>query len=274
VRRCKPGPDFVCGRPFLVQNTARTATLVVGSGGAPGEVQSFAPRDPDERRVADHWARAGLMEHASIAAFARFALQLLHLGAPRQLLEASQRAMQDETEHARLCFALAERYLGAPVGAGALRMNGALLDLDFESIVALCFREGCVGETVAALEARVARDHATDPEVQRVLDRIAPDEEQHAELAWKFIRWALSEKPALTRALLARELRALADELAAPAAPSTTEPGAPGYGLLAESERARIRRAALRDIVLPCAEAVLGATRPSAAGERAEVLPV
>jgi hypothetical protein len=259
-RYCQPPPGVVCGRPFLVQDSARWAELVAGGDWAQGELRSVELDSPHEQlRVSEYWARAGLMEHASIAAFARFALQLMHLGAPRELLEASQRAMQDETEHARLCFGLAERYLGATVGAGRLPMDGALLDLDFERILALCFREGCVGETVAALEARVARDYALDPHVQQTLDRIAPDEQNHAELAWKFIRWALRENPQVTRALLAEELQLLTNELAELAPPASTDGGIPAHGVLAESERANIRRAALREIVLPCAEAVLRA---------------
>jgi hypothetical protein len=267
TRRCQPGPDFVCGRPFLVQDTARMASLVFA--GAPGAARAVELGDAHEQlRVAEYWSRAGLMEHASIAAFARFALQLLHLGAPPELLDASQLAMRDETEHARLCFELAQRYLGTPVGAGPLPMDGALLELDFERIVALCFREGCVGETVAALEARVAREHATDSHVRQTLDRIAPDEERHAELAWKLIRWALSEKPATTRALLERELRVIADELSEPAPSTARVRGIPEHGVLADSERSNIRRAALREIVLPCAEAVLCAARSSDAEPR------
>jgi hypothetical protein len=259
-RQCQPGLTGSCGRPFLVEDTARMASLVGAGDWARGDLRAVELGDPEEQhRVADYWARAGLMEHASIAAFARFALQLLHLGAPRELLAASQRAMQDETEHARLCFGLAERYLGATVGAGPLPMDGALLDLDFERIVVLCFREGCVGETVAALEARVARDHATDAQVRRALDRIAPDEESHAELAWKFIRWALRENPATTRAVLGRELRRLANQRSEPTARAATDPGVPEHGVLAERERSDIRRAALREVVLPCAEALLAA---------------
>jgi hypothetical protein len=154
-------------------------------------------------------------------------------------------------------------------------MDGALLDLDFERIVVLCFREGCVGETVAALEARVAREHATDSHVRHVLDRIAPDEERHAELAWKLIRWALSERPDATRALLERELRVIADELSEPARFTARDRGIPEHGVLADSERSDTRRAALREIVLPCAEAVLGAACSSDAQPRlaADALP-
>jgi hypothetical protein len=261
-RQCQPGPQFICGRPFLVQGAARMADLVAGGGWARTDLRALEFRAPDERlRVAEHWARAGLMEHASIAAFARFSLQLMHLGAPPELLEASQRAMRDETEHARLCFGLAERYLGAPVGAGPLPMDNALLELDFERILALCFREGCVGETVAALEARVARDHATDARVKHTLDRIAADEENHARLAWEFIHWALRENFAATRALLGRELRLLADELSDPVLSDATEPGVPEHGVLADSERSNLRQAALREVVLPCAEAMLARTQ-------------
>jgi hypothetical protein len=142
---------------------------------------------------------------------------------------------------------------------GPLPMEGALLDLELEPIVVLCFREGCVGETVAALEARVARDHATDPEIQHVLDRIAPDEEKHAELAWKFILWALRENPTMTRALLERELNRLADELSNLAPSTATDLSNPEHGVLAASQRSNVRRAALRNIILPCAEALLGA---------------
>jgi hypothetical protein len=37
--------------------------------------------------------------------------------------------------------------ISARLGAGPLPMGGALLDLDFDSILVLRLREGCVGET-------------------------------------------------------------------------------------------------------------------------------
>ena len=48
-----------------------------------------------------------------------------------------------------------------------------------------------MGETVAALEARHAAEASPFPEVRRVLQLIARDEEKHAALAWRFVRWAL-----------------------------------------------------------------------------------
>jgi hypothetical protein len=51
--------------------------------------------------------------------------------------------------------------------------------------------EGCVGETLGAILAREQLAVARDPAVVRILRRIAADEARHAELAWRFARWAV-----------------------------------------------------------------------------------
>jgi hypothetical protein len=48
-----------------------------------------------------------------------------------------------------------------------------------ESIVIAAIEEGCIGETVAALEAAEALAHCADPEARRVLE-ISRDETEHA----------------------------------------------------------------------------------------------
>ena len=104
------------------------------------------------------------MEHASIASFNRFSLQLLAVGAPPELVEASQRAALDEIEHARIAFALASKYGTTPVGPSSLDLAGDTLgQLDLASVTASTVEEGCVGETLAALEAEAARDAARAP---------------------------------------------------------------------------------------------------------------
>jgi hypothetical protein len=42
--------------------------------------------------LAKHWTEVALMAHASIAAFARFSLDALSLGAPPELLDAAHAA--------------------------------------------------------------------------------------------------------------------------------------------------------------------------------------
>ena len=98
--------------------------------------------------------------------------------------------------------ALASAYAGQCVGPAALPVDGALADDTRRGIVATLVREGCIGETVAALEAAEAREHATDPVVRAVLQQIAADETRHAELAWRALRWALdSDNVELARAV-------------------------------------------------------------------------
>lgn len=68
---------------------------------------------PAERSaLASRWLDSALLEHASIASFARFSLHLLAVGAPPELLERTQRAALDEIEHARLAFAIVARGRG------------------------------------------------------------------------------------------------------------------------------------------------------------------
>src|SRR5262245_52773660 len=61
--------------------------------------------------AARRWARAAQYEHASVASFARFSLELLALGAPSDLIARAHRAAIDELEHTELALGVA-RALG------------------------------------------------------------------------------------------------------------------------------------------------------------------
>lgn len=112
-----------------------------------------------------------------------------------------------------------------------------------------------MGETVAALEAREALDRATDPQVRAALERIAADEQSHAELAWRFVSWALRHSPLLQHAL-DRELWRLEVELfSSPSAADEAE--CLEHGVLSEHRRAQRRRAAAAEVLLPCLRQVL-----------------
>jgi len=179
------------------------------------------------------------MEHASIAACARFSLQLLALGAPPELVEACTRALADETEHARLCFQLASSYAGRTLGPGPLKIDGSLRCFSLAEIVDLVLAEGCFGETSAALEALEAADTQSDPVVRGVYAQIASDEQRHAELAFRFLRWALGHDAPTVR-------KRIAASIAAP--PSEHH--------------------AVRAVILPCLSALLG--RPQGFADAAQ----
>jgi hypothetical protein len=96
---CKLNGCAGLGRPFLVEGRARLAGVVAGRdyGEAP-RLELDGLTLAERVALSEHWTRVGLMEHASIAAFARFTLQLLGLGAPMDLVERSNAAQDREHE--------------------------------------------------------------------------------------------------------------------------------------------------------------------------------
>src|SRR5262249_16645267 len=84
----------VVGRPFIVGTEQRHAAIEVSNSWQIELMPDFRKLDSSQRRrVGDHWAAVGREEHASIASFSRFILQLLALGAPSELIEAATRAL-------------------------------------------------------------------------------------------------------------------------------------------------------------------------------------
>lgn len=288
-RRCIQPSTSSCGpavpgRPYLVDDRVRVASLRAGNDGWCGPAVSPAPELSARERslLARHWQDAALMEHASIAAFARFTLQLLELGAPLELCLASQAAQADETQHARACFALAARYAGVESAPGPLAMHGALVDLSLEEIVRLTFREGCVGETLAALDAAEARAAAQDHEVCQALGVIAEDERRHSELAWRFVAWALEGHGERLRPVIEAELERMitsAPSTAPAAIGGELEPALEArlerHGVLRTAQRSALRKAVVTDIVIPCARGLLARhVAESASAERRPCPPI
>lgn len=271
-RKCVPnGPCGTPGRPFLVAGEPCLAPLVPRCDWYSRAESERAPAQlPPELRaaLAQSWTEQALMEHASIAAFARFTLQLLSLGAPADLVALSTQAMADELRHAQDCFRLARRYSQGELGPGPLVMAGALETTALRDIVLSTLREGCIGETVAAIEAAEALAHCADPEARPVLERIAAEETRHAELAWRFVAWALETAPE-QRAGLCNRIRAeLARELAAPIVHGEIgerDRELARYGLLSPTLRQVLRARVLREVVAPCAEALLASAPGGAA---------
>jgi hypothetical protein len=97
-------------------------------------------------------------------------------------------------------------------------------------IVELVIEEGCFGETAAALDALAAAETASDPVIGRAYAKIAADEQRHAELAFRFLRWALGRGGANVAARIA--------------------------GMIAAPPSSHL---AARDVTLPCLGALLAA---------------
>jgi hypothetical protein len=241
------------GRPFLIDGASRVAAAVARTDWTAALASSPDDLAPAMReRLASYWIEVALAEHASVPAFARFAMQLAALGAPARLLADTASAMTDEIEHARLAFALAKRYGGRAVGPGALAMDGALADsCDAVEVAALAVREACIGETLAAIEAARALTDARDPQVRAVLSKIAEDELRHAELGWRFVAWVIARADEYGRARIRDAFaHALADAQAT-VGERVDAPELRAHGMLDAFDRTAVRRDALGRVVAP-----------------------
>ncbi|MCX5744969.1 MAG: hypothetical protein NT062_20975 [Proteobacteria bacterium] len=230
---------------------ASTAATPTWTWGAPIHVHVADLAHDVRRALAATWREAAQMEHASIASFANLALRLLALGAPPELVAATHAAAIDEVAHARAAFAIALAYAGAAIGPGAfpaaahMSADGSIADLALETFV-----DGCVGETVAALEADRAADGAGDPVIVAALRAIAVDETRHAQLAWAIVAWCVRTDPAI-----AARLAATLATLPAPALPPRSA-ALVAHGVLDAPALARVHADALREIVAPCVSAL------------------
>jgi hypothetical protein len=260
IRPLSPGG---CGRPLVVEGCAVTSPAVPRGGwssaasGAWPEAACLPARIRAE--LAARWLGDAALEHASVASFARFVLDLLAAGAPADLVRAAQAAMRDEIDHAERCYALGSRHAGRALGPGPLPIAGVTAGGPLADIALRAVIEGCIGETMAAVVARRALEVTTDPEARAALTVIARDEAAHAELAFRFVAWAARDEATL------RELRRAVPRALEAAGRSVGEPavtpddaaleahGQPG-GLL----RAEASREALAEVVGPCLATLLG----------------
>ena len=253
-RVCSGG---ICGRPFLVGDVMRMADLA--EGGSWLDQREVAIGDPSEKErllLARHYADMGRMEHASVAAFARFALELLALGAPADLLEATQSAIADEIRHARSCFSLASRYARRELGPAPLPVHDALGTVTLLGVVRTAIREACIGETLAAIEAAEAAEQASIADVRGTLRQIRDDETRHASFGWRFLRWAIDRSSTAERETILAELRAAVDERACVGSFGDWR-GVPAHGMLSAAARGLARRDALDQVIGPMVAALM-----------------
>jgi hypothetical protein len=181
-------------RPFLVGAHLRTAKVTSRSDWQTSLTEAVAlPLDEVTRSMlAKAWLEDAREEHASIAAFARWSLLMLSVGAPPDLVRDSQRASLDEIRHATDCFSLARRYGAGDVGPAPLDLTDSLTTLSLLEMSQLAAHEGCVGETLGAAVAIEQLRWCEDPIALPILRRLVADEERHAKLAWSFLAWAVS----------------------------------------------------------------------------------
>lgn len=216
--------------------------------------------------LAHAWERDAAGEHASVASFAHFVLELMALGAPPELVDSAIRAMQDESEHAKLCYGLASRHASTPVGPGPLDVGAQLPIRGLVDVVRAAVEEGCVGETIAAILADEALSEARDPQARHALTVIASDEARHAELAYRFVAWALGKGDSSLMSVVEEAFdRALSQRMNAPILESSPEPfDLAAHGRLSPEAMADITRRVASEVIAPARAALRACIRPDA----------
>ncbi len=278
-----------CGRPLVVDGVARVAALVIDSAwsttshrlcsDAATGTEPFAELTAADRAaLAAAWRADAADEHASIASFLRFGMDLLAFGAPPDLVADAANAAADEVRHARLCCAIAHALDGQDSGPGALRCGdlGAHADLAQAAFAAVV--EGCVGETLAAVCLGTAARRAGPGALQQTLLAMADDEARHAELAWRFVRWAwaqpgrLDVRAAIDRAIASVQDSAPTRDPRAEILQAVSNSARLAGGRLPARDYAAACRGAMAQIVLPCARAMAAtAVGPVHAGDAASI---
>jgi hypothetical protein len=251
--------DCAIGRPMVDEQTgaARTAPVVErGDWRAQIDRLTLPENGPARQIFAAHWTAVARMEHASVASFARFTLELMALGAPPELVLEAQRAAADEVDHATVAFAIASAAAGSPVGPGAFDMGGAAPATTRDAALVALIREACVGETVGVAEARDAAERCTEPTLRAALLKIATDEQRHAALAWKTLKWLL-EGADEQRRQRARDAFAEAIASVEQVEDAPIPAALDAWGMPSVADRRALRRRAVEAVVRPCMEAVL-----------------
>jgi hypothetical protein len=199
------------------------------------------------------------------------ATELLSIGAPPELVRATQQAIADELEHARMCFELASRHAGAVLGPGSLPLLAKSTNFgtvsnsragDPVAIALAMLEEGCINESVAAAEAAVAASQCDEhsvhgAEAKAVLTRIAADETRHAALAWRTLRWLLDTHPEVAPALRSRFDQLVSNMVSTGRGRPTLSPTTlrhqlpPGTGRLSSHDRATIQLRVFSDMIAP-----------------------
>ncbi len=163
----------------------------------------------NQLRLSEVWTKSALGEHASVASFSAFAISLMTNQAPSDLVEAALTAALDEVRHAKTSFDIVSRLSGVEVGPGALPESKLVFGQDLKALAMAVAKEGCVDETLSALEAAaeveaismVLADVGVDDSkyygvdmdilawIRDELRIIASEESRHAALAWRTFQW-------------------------------------------------------------------------------------
>ncbi len=240
------------GRSIVADTLPRAGWLMSPSERSPAV-------DARHEAIGAYWTEQAAAEHASVATFAREALDLMALGAPSELVRDAHLAALDEVEHARIAYAEASRWIGRDLGPASLQgVSCGRTAPDLAALVDRTLRDGCLGESSAALEAEHSAGCIDDPATRSAVERIARDEAEHSALAWRTVEWALGVGGPSVRDRVAIFADTLRSDLASDwDHRDVVEGELARYGVVSPDVSAAVLRATAREVVLPVVERLL-----------------
>ena len=210
--------------------------------------------EPEKKRAGEFYRSIALMEHASIAAFHHFALELMTFGAPPHLLAQTQQAIADEIRHAQSAFSIASSLLGETVSPAGMDIDVSLAD-NLCVLAERVAREAAINETLAVIVASHQLTKVTDPTIFAYLRDVVQDETRHAELAWETLRWCIQVGGDPVREVL----RSISEQPLSVGASEFPMLGIESLGVLSQQQVQKILRDGFDSVVRPAFDSLLRA---------------
>lgn len=184
-------PNCVPGRPYVQEGENVLAQLIQMKGDWRHNGTSIPFGTKEERKSAGHfYLETARAEHASVASFNRFSLELISLGAPANLIRRAQEAALDEVRHAQQAFSISNTLLSKEFQPSAMSIDVQLAK-NHLALAKAVLEEAAIQETIAVLLAVEQLRVVQSPVIKAYLQEVVEDESRHAELAFDTLRWCL-----------------------------------------------------------------------------------
>lgn len=137
-------------------------------------------------KFAEHWLQAARHEHSSVHSFHQVVLDLKSLQAPSKLIEKCLSAQRDEIKHEKITLMIGNLMMGAlelPQYRIIPLEHYALHKRTVDEFKKQNYQDAIVGELKSAKELKaIAKQFSSTPILSKIINNIATDEFQHAEL--------------------------------------------------------------------------------------------
>jgi hypothetical protein len=225
------------------------------------EIDAFEVFTPEVlESVLDHWKVSLRYEHASVASFARFAIDLMTIEAPLEMIERAQKCSLEEIEHAKICALVVGKIMAAKEGEnerfavklGKFPKHHVEFDGDLARLCKAVAFEGCINESIAAAHLLYASQLCSNESLKALLKYVAEQEWGHAVFAFDCFYWMMEQLPLEDRisiqSKIENELRDVLDNLKKN---TKGNERCEAFGVLSGLEEGLVRAQVVHKILMP-----------------------